>query len=70
MTDIRELIHERITDVIRVFDAHDASMYWGGEDRLSCACGFTGTMTEWEQHLATRIADKLTEQPNTDKELR
>lgn len=66
MSDLRELIRQRIGGVLAAFDQHEAGIYRAEDigtekDRFACggACGFFGTEQEWLDHLAVVLADSL-----------
>lgn len=57
---MREFLRANVTALIATLDAHEAGLY---EDRAPvsfyCRCGFRGTETEWEQHVAERMAERF-----------
>ncbi|AEL19975.1 hypothetical protein CL81_gp53 [Mycobacterium phage Charlie] len=62
----REVFRANIKTVILMFDRHDPGIYaadrFGSTDDIyQCPfpCGFRGTLSEWEQHLADKLADAL-----------
>lgn len=70
-SQIRQLLKDRIADVLAAFDAHDAAglvacTRTGRADDLSvpptyvCPCGMQGTEGEWELHLAEALGDAIT----------
>lgn len=62
---IREVLSERIVDVIAVWDAHDPDIQeWTTPHTYACPdeCGFRGTEGQWQQHLAEQFGAVLTVQ--------
>lgn len=56
--EIRELVAGNIGTIVATFDAHDP-----GIDDVGlhvCPCGWAGSATDWQAHLAGAIADALT----------
>lgn len=64
---VRDVVRSNIGIFIAVFDAHDPGIYRAvdveaAEDLYRCpdVCGgFIGTRSEWERHLADKLADAL-----------
>jgi hypothetical protein len=62
---VRELVRERIAEVIASWDAHDPGIQqWVTPHVYACPspCGFRGTEAEWEQHLADALSTALVTQ--------
>lgn len=56
-SDTRTLIHDRITELLAAFDAHDPGIL---DSIYKCRCGWRGTEAEWMTHLADALTVALT----------
>lgn len=52
------IIHTRIRDIVKAFDAHDPGIL-DGQYRCPRPCGWTGSEDGWHHHLADAIAATL-----------
>lgn len=55
---IRELVAANIHAVVETLDAHDPGIDQRSGD-YCCPCGWRGTESAWEQHLASKLGDLL-----------
>ena len=59
--DIQEFLRTNIAESVAAFDEHEAFL----DDQVTpvaylCNCGFHGVEREWNQHLAERMAGRVT----------